>query len=550
MTFPASRIDRRSFLSRSLGAAAGAVAVGAGGGLLAACSSSPARTTAGKSPYGGSLIMATWSEENSLSPPQAHWDSTGYLYGNAIFDTLVQIGADGKAHPYLAESVTPNSDYTEWTVVVRKGVYFHDGTLCDGAAVKGSLDAIRSSLITGSALGPMTGTKLVDPGTVVIQLDQPWVPFASYLASQLGYVAAPAMLRDGSNQGGSNPIGTGPFIFEDWVPNDHLTARKNPHYWQKGYPYLDGITFRPAPDPGLRESALLGGSVQLIHTNYPLTVATFLHNHNFRITYGNPPAGSEPDVDFLMLNCAKAPTDDLDVRRALAMAVNKEQLEATYGAGLMQTVSGPFQPGSAYYAPTPYPSYDPAQASQLIAAYKARTGSAPAIELTTIPGPEYTDVLAIVQQQWSAVGVQVTTNQVETSSFLTEALLGDYQAMTFEQFSATDPDQNFVWWSTETLGPVGGLSLNLARNDDPQIQKALETGRQNPDPEARIDAYKQVANRLAIDLPYIWLGKTLWAAIGLPEVAGLTGQILPDGSESVGFADGVFLLHQLRLNGE
>jgi peptide/nickel transport system substrate-binding protein len=542
------RVDRRSFLSRSLGLAAGAVALGAGGGALAGCSSTSSSFVPRRSAYGGHLDIATWSEVNSLSPPTAQWDQTGYLYGNAIFDTLVAIGADGKAHPYLAESVTPNADHTAWTIKARQNIFFHDGTPCDGAAIKASLDAIRSSLLTGSAVRGITGTKLVDPGTVVIQLDEPWVVFDSYLASQLGYVASPSMLAS-KDQGGGHPIGTGPFIFDAWVPNDHLAVKKNPHYWQKGYPYLESITFHPAPDPSVRVESLRSGAIQLMHTNYPPSVADFLHDKSFNVTEGLNVARAEPSVDFIMLNCDAAPTNDVNLRRALAMAINKQQLQATYGAGLTQLVSGPFEPGSLYYTETAYPSYDPQGATTLVNRYKAQHGSAPQVKLATIQGPVYADLVALVQQQWEAVGVQVSTDQREQSALITDCVLGNYQAVTFEQFSATDPDQNYVWWSTTTYAPVGSISLNLARNDDPLIQGALQTGRQSPDQAVRTEAYQTVAKRLAIDLPYLWLGKTLWAGISQLEVAGLADQTLPDGSPGLGFSEGVFLLHPLRLNG-
>ena len=544
------RIDRREFLSRAFGAAAGAAALGAGGTLLDACATSTTRpTNPRKSPYGGTLIIATWSEVNSLSPPQARWDQTGYLYGNAIFDTLVAIGADGRAHPYLAQSVTPNQDFSVWTITARKSVFFHDGTPCDGAAIKNSLDAIRTSLLAGAAVKGITGTKLVDPGTIEIQLDEPWVVFDTYLASQLGYIASPAMLK-ATNQGGNKPVGTGPFIFQEWVPNDHLTVRKNPQYWQKGYPYLDSIVFKPSPDPGQRVEALRSGAVQLIHTNYPPSVKDFVGNSAYNVTEGKSVPGSEPDLDFIMLNCDTAPTNDLTLRKALAMAINKDQLRATYGAGLTKEASGPFPPGSLYYTPTAFPSYDPQGATALVNQYKASHGGhAPQLQLATIQGPVYADLVALIQQQWQAVGISVSTDQREQSALITDVVLGNYQAVTFEQFSATNPDQNYVWWSTTTYAPTGSLSLNLARNDDPAIQRALVAGRQSPDQSTRVAAYQTVAQRLAIDLPYLWLGETLWAGVSVPEVAGLASQTLPDGSPGLGFSDGVFLVHPLRLNG-
>lgn len=564
------RMDRREFL----GGLAGATLLGAAGGIvLDACSSSSSPTagrtgttgtsgTSGKtgtsgatgsrghgSPYGGSLTMATWSEDNSLSPASAQWDSTGYLYANAIYDTLVQIGADGKPHPYLAKSITPNADYTTWTIVMRPGVHFHDGTVCDGAAVKGSLDTVLSGLVTSIALKPIKKTRLVDSMTVAIDMHEPWVPFPAYLASQLGYIASPASLRT-SSQGARNPVGTGPFIFQEWVPNDHLTVKRNPHYWQKGFPYLDTLTFKPVPDPASRTLALKSGSVQLIHSNYPGTLAVFKQDSSYKVTQGVAPANSEPSADFLMLNCGKPPTNDVDLRRALVQALDKQLLETSYGSDIMTLLDGPFPPGSLYYAKGQYPTYDPAAAKAGVATYAAKHGGTPpSIAVTTIPGAEYESVVSVVSEQWKAAGVQVTTNQIETSALISSVVVGSYDAITFQQFGATDPDQNYVWWSTDTLGPVGSVSLNLARNNDPIIQKNLEIGRTNPDEQARVAAYKAVGEQLSIDCPYIWLGETVWCAVGLPNVAGISGQTLPDGSQSLGFSDGSFLVHELRLNG-
>jgi ABC-type transport system substrate-binding protein len=544
-------MDRREFMGKSLGGIAGAALLGtAGGTLLEACSGPsghPASRTQ-TSKYGGTLTMATWSEDNSLSPATAQFDSTGYLYANAIFDSLTQIGADGKAHPYLAKSVTPNADYTTWTVVMRPGVHFHDGTVCDGAAVKGSLEAVLSGLVTAIALKPVKDVRLVDSMTVAIDMHEPWIPFPAYLASQLGYIASPSMLKS-SNQGAQHPIGTGPFIFQEWVVNDHLTVKRNPHYWQPQYPYLDKLIFKPVADPAARELALKSGAVQLIHSNYPGTLAAFQHDSSYTVTQGTPPPGSEPSADFLMLNCGKAPTNDQALRRALVQAIDKSVLASSYGFNLITPLTGPFPTGSQYYTQGQYPSYDLTAAKAGVSAYAAKHGGPPTIDVGTITGPEYASVVAVVSQQWKAAGVNVTTSQIETSSFITSAVLGNYQALTFQQFGATDPDQNYVWWSTETLGPPGSVSLNLARNNDPTIQKNLEIGRTNPDQAARTEAYKTVGERFSIDCPYIWLGETVWCAVGLPNVAGINGQILPDGSQSIGFNDGSFLVSQLRLNG-
>src|ERR1700684_847375 len=92
--------------------------------------------------------------------------------------------------------------------------------------------------------------------------------FPLYLAqAQTGYIAAPSMLN--SKTGTTNPVGTGPFIFEEWVPNSHFTAKANPHYWRKGLPYLSSITFKPIISRESRVAALQSGTIDIMHTNEP-----------------------------------------------------------------------------------------------------------------------------------------------------------------------------------------------------------------------------------------------------------------------------------------
>ena len=497
---------------------------------------------------GGSLAIGTWSEVNALSPPQARWDSTGYLYGNALFDTLVQIGADGLAHPHLAKSVTPNADHTSFSILLRPGLVFHSGAPCDAAAVVNSLEAVVHGYITGQSLKPITSITSKGTDTVVVKASEPWPAFPSYLAGRLGYICSPKMLAS-ANQGATTPDGTGPFSLVDWTPNSHLIAKRNPRYWQKGLPYLDQITFKPIIDNEARENALRSGRVQVIHCQYPRVIKDFFGDKSFQIILGKLPPRAEPDVDFIMLNVAVPPLDDIDMRRALAMSINRTDLLDTYGAGIAAPATGPFQPGSLWYGATDYPSYDTAAAKELVDRCTATNGSPPAVSLTTIVGPAYSIVIDIVQANWQKIGVNCQVNQVEFAQFLTNVVAGDYQAATFEQFGATDPDQNYIWWSTDTYAPPGKISLDMARNRDAALQAALNDGRASTQIEARVAAYQEVARRLAADLPYLWTGKAYWTAIAAEGVVGLTNQKLPDGATGIGFANSTFLVHELGLTG-
>ncbi len=150
------RIDRRSFLARGAATAA-AARQEEPGGLLEACSSNSASpnkrmpnkgstknngisTATPKS--GGSLTFATEAEEQGFDPASARYDATGIIYARTVFDPLTTVAADGSIQPYLAQAVTPNADYSEWTITMRPNVVFHDGTPCDAAAIVGSPRAL------------------------------------------------------------------------------------------------------------------------------------------------------------------------------------------------------------------------------------------------------------------------------------------------------------------------------------------------------------------------------------------------------------------------
>ena len=263
------RIDRRSFLARGAVGAAGVAAAGVGGGsLLAACSSSPTPSatkgtgtrdgiSSATPKKGGAITFGTEDEDQSFDPATGRFDETGVLYARTVFDPLTIVAQDGSIQPYLAQSVTPNEDYSVWTIGVRPGVLFHDGTTCDAAAIAGSIEHFLTGelgITLTPSLAKTNAISVTAPDTVTITLNQPWVPFPAYLTGgiggQGGYIIAPAMIAN--KNGGMHPIGTGPFVFEDWVPNDHFTSTRNPHYWRPGLPYLDRspIGRSPTPIPG------------------------------------------------------------------------------------------------------------------------------------------------------------------------------------------------------------------------------------------------------------------------------------------------------------
>lgn len=549
-------IDRRSFLTQGLRTAAGVAVLGGGASsLLAACSSgggtgTSTGTNAGVSSAtpkpGGSITFATEAEIDGFDPTKNRWDATGFLYARTVYDNLATLDANGNVKPYLAQSITPNNDYTKWTITVRPNVLFHDGSPLTAAAVKTNIDALRAALLSGPALSNIASVDVTDPVTVVVSMKSPWVPYPLVLTAQTGVVVEPRTLLSGQAQ--THPVGTGPFVFGQWVPNDHYTSSKNPHYWRSGLPYLDQITFKPIIDPQSRENSLKSGTVDIMHSSDTQNLVDLQGNSSF-VTIDDTKQTFEPDMDFTMLNTAVPPMDDIRVRQALAYAIDKQKVINTVFNGVPPKSFGPFVQGSPFYAPTGYPDYNLAKAQSLAKQYQADHGGQPiSFQFGTVNSPKTLEINQLVQAMWKQAGIQSQIVQVEQTQYILNALQGKYQAYAWRQFGTPDPDGNYVWWSTNTAAPVGSLSLNFARNKDPQIQQALDAGRTNPDQSARATAYQTIASRFGADVPYLWSNRNIWMVSAKPRVMNFNGPTLPDGSKALGLINGVISTTQIWVS--
>ncbi len=558
-----NEISRRSFLSRSA-VAGGAVALGAGASsVLAGCSSSPAASpgtpTSGSKPgvgtgtpvKGGSLTVGTLAEIDGFYPPSNHWDTNGFLYANAVYDPLMAVAADGSIKPYLAQSMTSNATFDTWTLTLRPGIKFNDGSALTSAVVKANFDALKASILTGVALKQVMSVTTPDAMTVVYQLEAPNPTFPAGLTTQVGYVVGEAMIQAASNSSKApTPVGTGPFIYASWQQNDHFTATRNPNYWRSGLPYLDQITFKPIPDTGQRESTLRTGGVDMIQSTDALTISRFSGSGGTGYQLVDTLTGviGQPTLTFLMLNTAVAPTNDLRVRQALTKATDQAQIQKIFTAGYGRPVNGLFLSDSPYYSTTGFPGFDPAGASTLVNEYKAQHGT-PSLQLTTIPDPTAIKLVQIVQQMWNQVGFNVTVNEVQQATIISDFVTGNYQAATVYQFGAVNPDLNYVWWSTTTISPLGQIGLNFPRNSDPQIETALLTGRHTTDKATRVAAYQTVNERLAKDLPYIWIVQQFFSEVAQDRVQNFANPTLPDGSPGYAFQEGINFPTQIWLAG-
>jgi len=489
---------------------------------------------------GGTMVYALNAETNGWNPATSQWAIPSLEVSLAIFDKLAAFDDTGKVQGYLAESIKPNADFTSWTIKIRPGIKFHNGELLDAAAVKANLDAFKKSGLTQGAVNfqkpdDQGGVVIVDPLTVTVNMSQPWSTYPTVLTAQVGTIAAPAQLAD--EKGALNPIGTGPFIFDKWEPNKSLKVKRNPSYWRAGYPLLDGIEFQPITDNQARGAALRSGDVQGLESFAPSLLNEFRDGDdasNFRILRD---PRSEVEEALVMMNLSTEPFKDPLARKALIEATDQQAIvNLLDDKGRLDPAVGAFGSNSPWYVDTDYPKFDLEAAKKAVADYTAKAGKPLTFELQGVPEPEVQKVEAALQQQWLAAGIQVgNINNLEQPALIQKVIGGDYQATLWRQFGAASPDGEYVWWhGANAHDPGQGLSLNMARNKDPELDKALDAYRAGEDVTKQKEQVAIVEKRQALDMPYAWLYHGDSVIITTLNVHDMTKYDLPSGDKGLG----------------
>lgn len=487
---------------------------------------------------GGTLTVGIEGESTGYAPNLDVWTNAGHNVGKAIFDTLAVYDASGKVVPYLAESITGNDDATVWTITLRPGITFHDGSALDAEAVRLNFQSILDSAQFKDQLSLLASMNVVDELTIELTMSSPWGTFPNTLVgeigTQVGYIAAPAMLA--SPDGSRNPIGTGPFTFVEWVPDDHLTVQRNDDYWA-GAPYLDEVVFKPIADSTARKAAFDAGDIDVYYTGSSSEITEYFVQQDageVGVTIGAP---SEPDV--VMFNTTKAPLDDVRVRRALAMAVDiprlYDYLEAT---GVKQPLTGPYASSSFWFVDSDYPAYDIAGATALIDEYEAEVGPV-SFEFAGGQDPFITSYQELFQSMWAEIGAEASIVSRAQSENIDAVLNDNFQVILWGGIGGGDPDADYAQFTS------GGL--NFSNFTDPAIDAAMDAGRALSDPEARKEQYAIVQTILGEQVPYIWTGTNQFGVITQAGVNGIAEFTLPDGSAGQPINGGRFYLKDVWL---
>ena len=472
---------------------------------------------------GGSMAFGLSAETDGWRVTDGRWAGSAYIVGNAIFDPLAAYDTDYLPQPYLAESFTPNDDFTSWEIGLRAGVTFHDGTPVNADAVAQNLQAHQTSLLTSTAVSFIDTVTATGDLTVQVDMIKPWSTFPDALTSQVGYVMAPAMITD--PDGSRNPVGSGPFVFDSWNPGQKLNVSRNDGYWRDGLPYLDAVEFQTLTDIQTRGRTLESGQIQAMQTSDAAQIIRFADLAAAGSVQMYTDASSEVEETFIGLNVSKPPFDNPLARQALAYSIDRQALTDQAYEGLFPPAVGPYQPSSQFFVDAGVPEFNPDKARELVAQYEAETGEKLAFSANILPVPEIRRIAETLQQQAADVGIEVTLDAMDQATLLVRALTGDYQATGFILFGSPSLDREYVFIADYPEGNP----LNFTRNKNPAIVTALDQARSTLDRGQQAEAFAEVQRQLAADGNFVFMVHNVSAIVFANDVYGVADSTLPSG---------------------
>ena len=450
--------------------------------------------------YGGTLVTAQMGEPKTLN---GDWCQDGYggWENAALFSNLVCMDVGCTVQPDLADSWENSPDYKTFTFHLNPNAKFSDGRPVTSEDVKYTYETIVEKGYPGKKyLANLEAIETPDEHTVIIKLSTPNVAFIPMLALAGNWFMwiLPKHVYEGEDwQTGphaKNPVGSGPFLLEEWVPGSHITLVANDNYF-RGRPTLDKLVIRFIPDVQVAIQAFNAGELDYLPFDYAPPYAElpkYDANPNIRVIRGEWIYGEN-----LSFNQAKAPWNNPKVRQAIAYAINREELNKqafdgtwpiTYNAGI---------PAVPEYLnkDARYPEYNLEEAKRLLDEAGLKAGPDGVRIRTTIMDPpyEYDHLLTeALIEQLRQVGIECTWNKYDWDTWYTKLQNGDWDLTVDYMRYAPDPNNYYDLYHTEG-------ARNFKHYSNPELDALLEQGRQELDVAKRHEIFNKVQEILVKD---------------------------------------------------
>ncbi len=499
--------------------------------------------------YGGQIIIGSIADASLLNPIVEN-DSASYDINYWVFDSLIRLDETLTPQPVLAESWEISDDATEIVFHLKEGVLFHDGVEFTAADVEFTIFSILDyKTITtkrpyfDSLLGAKEyldriseldslyedeeissdehadmaesafeelkaagGIEVVDDYTIVFNLATPFAPFLT-VALDLGI--APKHLLEGEDinatEFNSNPIGTGPFQFVEWRRADRIVLEAFDDY-HEGRPYLDRVIYRVIPDQTVLVTELRSGGVDYMPQPPPEMIPRLEDDPNLNVMQIDTVA-----YTYMGFQLTNPLFQDVKVRQAISYAIDMEAIVEFILLGYGQEATGPFPEAMWAYNPDVRRfSFNPDRAIELMAeagwtlnddGKMEKDGEEFAFTLETNQGNELREqMVVIIQEQLSEIGIDVTVSLSEWPTFVDRLLAANYEAVVVGWTGTADPDGYgyTVWHSSQFPG------RNTSQYANDRVDYLFEQARVEMDIDKRTEYYHEIQEILAEEQPYVF----------------------------------------------
>jgi peptide/nickel transport system substrate-binding protein len=468
-------------------------------GIANVTSPPPTAASANVQP-GGTLTYLRAADASNMDPVSiANSAGSDGVGGAAVYDFLVYTDTkDGQVKPQVATALT-STDGLVWTLKLRAGVEFSDGTAYDANAVKFNwvrLQDPNNKAMRAAQANLIQTMDVLDATTLRITLKAKNAVFPQVVA-QIPFIASPAAVQSLGANFGNAPIGAGPFIMKSWTRDSQMTLVRNPHYWNAPRPYVDQLILRPIADETQRINTYQTGAGNMLYTVVPSSAQQM---EKLAVEYPTTLNGG----NLLLFNVRKAPFNDIRARQAVAMAIDRADYVKVVDNGVIEAMDSIFRHDSPFYdAGIVQVKTDTAKAQQLFDQLAAETGGPLTFTIYTINSATFplgAQYLQGVLNAFRNVKVAVQPEGIPQSQART--LGGNFDAELFGNFFV-DPEPG--WSSVFTCNSTG----NYTGFCDTKFDDPINDQRVTLDGNQRVTDIKNAQQEFYAQIPSLYVERRI-----------------------------------------
>ena len=456
---------------------------------------------------GGTLSVAIRNVDyDTFDPHVSAFSQAAYVFRN-VFDRLVYLDDEANTIPWLATSWKANQNVTEWTLKLREGVTFSDGSPLNSEVIVFNFNRMKNPATGSKQAGPLLGkynrAVAVDELTVKVYFDEPYALFPFALSSPfMGIVSQTAVEKYG-DKFNENLVGSGPMIFENEVPNVEVTLRKNPNYFwsptnlHAGPAYVDKLVFKFILEDETRHATLRVGETQIIDEIPPAKVDSMKADPNFQVLCA-PKVGMSRRIHF---NIDHAPTDDKRVRMAFLHAIDRNEIDKAVFKGVYPVSYQVLTRGVRFYDSSLENMYafDKEKAKSLLDragwsninsdGYRTKNGKVLSLFHATFPGYVAEVPAEVLQAQLKRVGIKFDIN-VMSGTAMMDGMTNLKSTFNTALVGTYSPDPGLFLKKIYHSSAMG--SFNFSHYTTPELDKLLEGGLATANSDERSAIYKKI----------------------------------------------------------